>query len=281
MNSVVYFAFLPYRLRDPAVRARELGLEVVAGEPYDRIEVTFAQEGGGADWDARFIHWIHSEERTLDYFAYRYSRDGGGTRFRRAVNPREIGGLLIHDWENFGPPDPDTGLEDYPSLLEEGRLSFLSVVALEDVEVVRASAPLSAAGSSDPEPDADEGLQLLVAADRASYAPGEPVRAVVRLQNLGEAPVTLAYPSAQRFELAVLDEDGREIGRWGADRAFLQVLGEETLPPGESLGWEAELPAPDAPGPFHLQARIPAQGVSLLTTLPLEVVSGTPPLPDG
>src|SRR5690606_34100128 len=45
VHSVVYFAFLPFRLEDPAVRLRELPPEELAGVPYRRIEVTFAEEG--------------------------------------------------------------------------------------------------------------------------------------------------------------------------------------------------------------------------------------------
>jgi hypothetical protein len=135
VNSVVYFGFLPFRLQDPAVQLRDLGDERVASEPYRRVEVTFLEEGGGVDWEDRFVYWIHRDEKTLDYLAYRYYRDGGGTRFRRAVNRREVGGLLVQDYENFTGEAPVDDIADYARLLEEDRLTLVSMVELEAVEV--------------------------------------------------------------------------------------------------------------------------------------------------
>jgi hypothetical protein len=135
VNSVVYFAFLPFFLEDPAVVLRHLGEDTVEGEPYDRVEVTFRREGGGTDWEDRFVYWFHRDARTLDYLAYRYHRDGGGTRFRRAVNRREVGGLLLQDYENLAADPEIEDIAEYPRWLEEGRLRFVSMVELEDVEV--------------------------------------------------------------------------------------------------------------------------------------------------
>ncbi len=135
VNSVVYFGFLPFRLDDDAVQLRHLGSATVAGLPYHKIEVTFRQEGGGVDWDARFVHWIHRDEATLDYLAYRYSRDGGGSRFRRAVNRREVGGLLVQDYENYAADPEPSDIAEYDRLYEEEALRLLSMVELEGVEV--------------------------------------------------------------------------------------------------------------------------------------------------
>ena len=136
VNSVVYFGFLPFRLDDSAVILSDLGDTVVSGEPYHKIEATFEREGGGVDWDTRFVFWIHGETATLDYFAYRYSRDGGGARFRRAVNRREVGGLLVQDYENYaGTPEPDD-ISEFDRALEQDAVELLSMVELEDVEVV-------------------------------------------------------------------------------------------------------------------------------------------------
>jgi hypothetical protein len=135
VNSVTYFALLPYRLLDPAARHRHLGEERLEGEPYDRIEVTFQEVGGGADWEDRFVYWIHLDRRTLDYLAYRYARDGGGTRFRRAVNRRVVGGITVQDYENYTGTDPVEDIAEYGRLLEEGRVRLVSMVELEDVRV--------------------------------------------------------------------------------------------------------------------------------------------------
>jgi hypothetical protein len=138
VNSTVYFGFLPFRLLDPAAHHRDLGPIEVLGQPYRMIEVTFDRDGGGTDWEDRFIHWIHEEERTLDYFAYRYHRDGGGTRFRRGINRREVDGLLIQDFENYrATEDAVTDIAEYTRLMESGALELLSVLELEQVRVER------------------------------------------------------------------------------------------------------------------------------------------------
>jgi len=275
VNSVVYFAFLPFRLRDPAVRLRYLGPDEVEGRLYHRIEVTFEQEGGGQDWDARFVHWIHAEDHTLDYFAYRYSRGEGGTRFRRAINAREVGGLLIRDWENFAAPSEVEALEDYPALLESGDLNLLSLIVLEDVQVSRAGDIGPAAISDDvtaPAPAPDDGLELAMGVDRLTYSPGAGIQVVIRLANLSTQTRTLEFPTSQRFDLVILDEAGTERQRWSEGQAFLQVVGAEVLAPGDEILFDAEISAPEAAGVWNLQVRIPAPNVELRSTIPIEVV---------
>ncbi|MEX2531853.1 MAG: DUF6503 family protein [Gemmatimonadota bacterium] len=144
VNSVVYFAFLPFRLGDPAVRLRSLGAAEVHGAPYEKVEVTFHREGGGVDWDDRFVYWIHADDHTLDYLAHRYHRDGGGIRFRRAVNRRENGGLLVQDYENYRPVGEVADIADLDRRFEAGDLELLSLIELEEVEV----APIAPRGGN-------------------------------------------------------------------------------------------------------------------------------------
>lgn len=138
LNSVPYFALLPYNLKDPAVQKRVLGEVVLAGEPYDKIEVTFQQAGGGRDFEDRFIYWFHRDHHTMDYLAYAFHVDDGGTRFREAYNVRTIGGVRFADYHNFvsdslqAPGDP---IERYDTLMEQTDLELLSDVVLENVMV--------------------------------------------------------------------------------------------------------------------------------------------------
>lgn len=134
VNSVVYFSFLPFRLDEPAAQPRYLREETIRGEPYHAVEVTFRQEGGGPDWEDRFVHWFHAEEGTLDYLAYRFHRDDGGTRFREAVNRRERDGLLLQDYVNFHAENMED-IAGYPDSLQTGALERVSDVELEDVDV--------------------------------------------------------------------------------------------------------------------------------------------------
>jgi hypothetical protein len=135
VNSVVYFAFLPYRLEDPAVRLRDLGEAELEDRPYRVIEVTFEQEGGGRDFDDRFVYWIHRDDHTLDFLAYRFHVGDGGTRFRRAVNRREVGGILIQDYENWTLDPEIDDVAAYGDAFAAGRLELVSMVELGNVRV--------------------------------------------------------------------------------------------------------------------------------------------------
>ncbi len=135
VNSVVYFGFLPFRLDDPPVRLADLGTSQVEGQPYQKIQVTFQQEGGGPDWEDRFIYWFHETDHTLDYLAYREATEVETTRFRKAVNRREIAGLLVQDYENYT-GDPDVGdVAEYDRLFEAGGLRLVSMVEFDDLQV--------------------------------------------------------------------------------------------------------------------------------------------------
>ncbi|MEX2295573.1 MAG: DUF6503 family protein [Gemmatimonadota bacterium] len=271
VNSVIYFGFLPFRLRDPAARLQTLARDTVQGAPYHRIEVTFDAEGGGVDSDVRFVHWIHQDSLTLDYFGYRYSRDGGGVRFRRAVNRREIGGILVQDFENYAPADAVEDIADLAQHFEEGSLDLLSLVALEEVEVTRARG-LAEVDPLLPREAPGEGLELQLGIERSEYSPGDSIHAVMNLVNRSGEERALGFASAQRFDLVVLDEGGEPQARWSEGQLFAQVTGEEALAPGGTLHFESSVTAPAAPGSYYLQGSLPASGAPLPAVLPFRVV---------
>ena len=77
VNSVIYFALLPYFLNDRAVRKTYLGISTIKGQPYYKISVTFGSEGGGKDFQDEYAYWFHRDQGTMDYLAYNYQVDGG------------------------------------------------------------------------------------------------------------------------------------------------------------------------------------------------------------
>ena len=135
INSVVYFALLPYKLNDEAVIKEYIGQATLKDEPYYKIRVGFKQEGGGEDHEDTFIYWIHRENYTMDYFAYRFHVDGGGTRFREAYNIRTVNGIRFADYHNYGGPDMEKPLEDYDDFFKNGELEKVSEVNLENINV--------------------------------------------------------------------------------------------------------------------------------------------------
>ncbi|WP_254543796.1 BsuPI-related putative proteinase inhibitor [Halomarina pelagica] len=74
------------------------------------------------------------------------------------------------------------------------------------------------------------------------------------VENAGDEPVSLTFSDAARADFVVDDERWR----WSDGRLFAQVLGEETLAPGESRTYEAEWPDPD-PGTHEARAELLAR----------------------
>ena len=133
-NSVVYFALLPYRLNDPAVNKQLMCTSNIEGETYYKVEITYDAPGGGEDFENSFIYWIHKENYTVDYLAYSFHINGGGVRFRKAYNQREVNGIRFQDYVNYT-IDRDFPAHELDFAFESGQLRELSRVDLEDIQV--------------------------------------------------------------------------------------------------------------------------------------------------
>ncbi|WP_299248240.1 DUF6503 family protein [uncultured Aquimarina sp.] len=135
VNSVHYFANLPYGLNAPAVNKELVGESKIKNISYYKIKITFDQEGGGTDFEDEFMYWIHKEEFTIDYLAYKYAVDGGGIRFREAYNPRVVNGIRFVDYKNYKTDNLSTSLSKLDIMFEKEQLKLLSKIELEDIYV--------------------------------------------------------------------------------------------------------------------------------------------------
>ncbi|MCE7053246.1 hypothetical protein LZF95_01070 [Algoriphagus sp. AGSA1] len=135
VNSVAYFAFLPYGLNDPSVFKKSLGDTEIKGKKYHLIKVTFSEEGGGEDFDDEFLYWIDKDGFTVDYMAYSYHTDGGGVRMREVSNVQEEGGVRFQNYLNYKPTDESVPLENMQELYQAGELELLSEINLENIKV--------------------------------------------------------------------------------------------------------------------------------------------------
>ena len=135
VNSVAYFAYLPYGLNDPSVFKTSLGETEINGEKYNLIKVTFAEEGGGDDFDDEFLYWIGIEDSIVDYMAYSYHTDGGGVRMREVSGVNEVGGIRFQNYLNLKPADESVSVEKMQELYESGDLELLSEINLENIKV--------------------------------------------------------------------------------------------------------------------------------------------------
>ena len=80
-------------------------------------------------------------------------------------------------------------------------------------------------------------VELALEADREVYDRYEPVRLTLTLTNRGRNPVTLRFPTSQRYDFRVMDSHGTMLWRWSDGRAFAQVSGQEILESGGTLIW--------------------------------------------
>ena len=135
INAVHYFVQLPYGLNDPAVQKELLGQDTINNKIYHEIQVTFKQEGGGADHEDIYMYWIEKDDFTVDYLAYRFFVDDGGIRFRKAVNPRLVNGIRFVDYENYKTDELDTPLENLDDLFQKGQLTKVSQIENEILKV--------------------------------------------------------------------------------------------------------------------------------------------------
>lgn len=135
INSVAYFFLLPGPLLDPAVQTEFLGEESIRGKAYDKIRVTFKADGGGEDHQDVFVYWIDKKLHVIDYFAYAYATNGGGVRFREAIDVQVQNGLRFCNYINYGSEDLSMSVESMGKLFDENKLKEVSRIINSNVQV--------------------------------------------------------------------------------------------------------------------------------------------------
>lgn len=131
VNSVPYFLLLPQSLHDAVVKKEYVGEVTLKGKTYDKIKVSFAEEGGGTDHEDVYVYYFDKEDGSMDFLSYLYHVNETGMRFREAYNPQRVGGILVQDYINFAPTDStlavtDENLLSLDKLYEEGKLTEFS-----------------------------------------------------------------------------------------------------------------------------------------------------------
>jgi hypothetical protein len=136
VNSVHYFSVLPFGLNDKAVNKKRLEDAVIKGKDYYKIEVTFDQEGGGVDFEDVFVYWIGKEDFQIDYLAYLFHVNGGGVRFREVSREHIVEGIRFVDYNNYKPNDPTIDVRNTDKAFENGTLTKVSEINLENIQVM-------------------------------------------------------------------------------------------------------------------------------------------------
>jgi hypothetical protein len=90
-----------------------------------------------------------------------------------------------------------------------------------------------------------------------------------RIRNGGDESVTLSFPTSQRAEVEVFEDD--ELAwRWSDGRLFAQALGEEVLAPGGSFVVEVAWEDPDS-GSYTAVAALASNAVDAEARAAFEV----------
>jgi hypothetical protein len=131
LNSVVYFAQLPYGLDGDAIKLRYVAKDTIKGKAYHEIEITFKEEGGGEDHEDVFMYWVNVKDSSIDYLAYSYCEEECGYRFRESENRRNLNGVILQDYNNYKMKKGDPNLSEMDDLFEEGKLMKLSDIDLK------------------------------------------------------------------------------------------------------------------------------------------------------
>lgn len=135
INAVFYFFRLPFNLKDDAAILTYLGKGTLEGKEYYKLKVTFIEDGGGEDFDDVFVYWFNAATYTLDYLAYEYATEGGGKRFRKAINQRAENGWIISDYINYKPKDIKVDIADYDTYFARDGFKKLSKIENKNVKV--------------------------------------------------------------------------------------------------------------------------------------------------
>ncbi|MEH6679964.1 MAG: DUF6503 family protein [Sediminicola sp.] len=136
INSVHYFAYLPYGLNDRAVNKELMGVEEIKGVPFYKVKIGFDQEGGGSDYEDVYIYWFNKENYKIGYLAYDFHVNGGGIRFREAHNERYVEGIRFVDYRNYSPKKKEkVGIDSIGLYFNSDRLELLSEIDLEQIRI--------------------------------------------------------------------------------------------------------------------------------------------------
>ena len=135
LNSVMYFFQLPKPLLDGAVHSELLDEIKIEEATYWTIKVYFSEEGGGEDYQDEYRYWINQDTYEIDYLAYNYTTEGGGIRFRKAINKKRVKGILFQDYQNFSPSNKFEPLDSLPQIYEDGLLPQISLIENKNIIV--------------------------------------------------------------------------------------------------------------------------------------------------
>lgn len=74
------------------------------------------------------------------------------------------------------------------------------------------------------------------------------IKMVLEVFNYTMSPVTFDFSDSQRYDFSICNSQGVEVWRWSNGKAFFQVIGQVTIPPGQTVIYSETLRFVDALG---------------------------------
>lgn len=117
----------------------------------------------------------------------------------------------------------------------------------------------------------DEAVRAVLTVERTSVAPGDSIPLALTVVNATPDSVVLEFTSGQRYDIRVLRPDGATTWTWSMDKLFAQMMGTETIAPGDTLEFRDAAPAPAEPGTYRVAAEVTASNRDLADTVEVTV----------
>ncbi len=99
---------------------------------------------------------------------------------------------------------------------------------------------------------------------------GEEVSFRLVVANANDEPAEVTFRDAAHADFSVLRDDGHEVWRWSAGRAFMQALQPARFEPGEEAVFEESWPDPE-PGDYTARAELRTVGENVVAETPFSV----------
>jgi hypothetical protein len=122
-----------------------------------------------------------------------------------------------------------------------------------------------------PAAEAGPGLHAILSLDSTTVGPGDTIRFAMRVVNGTADTAVLEFTSTQRVDLWITRPDGESVYTWSMDKLFGQMLGQDSVAPGDTLEFRETAPAPAQAGEYRLRGAVTASNHDLADTATVTV----------
>jgi len=139
INSMAYWIYIPYEFSTNDAIKEYIGKDVLRGNEYHKLKITYRQFEGLPEDDRIYILWIDTKKFEIDFVAVGNLNDTNGKKFYAAGNKRKIKGMLFSDYEmyNTKTKSKEINFEDLGTSYNIGAMLRDNIVTYENISVER------------------------------------------------------------------------------------------------------------------------------------------------